>query len=182
MLGHKNFALINIDSACKIDAEITGKTIDAYICSMSFKNFDDIKKRFPFLFECCTYNKSNWLKLIPCADTRVWIKNLQTGVLIFDANEECGYVRTYRFLANNEANIKPNESWVSVKNEAVLYDILNTPTANAVFSSWIEHKNRVTEMSAVMCGGRLQNTSVERALIFSKEDVICPRFDGHLLT
>lgn len=174
-----NFPLINLDTSLKSlsEGEITGEVIDAYICSLSFKNFDSVNKRLPFLVESCTHIEANWRKLIPLANKHIWVRDTQSGVLVFHANNDCGCIRTYRLREKpgiKQSNLV-SESWVQVKDEDVLYEMLNTPAARAVFSAWVEHKTRATEMPTVMVNGRLKNTSVDKAFILSKGDgcVVC---------
>lgn len=171
--------LFNIDSALSplSDDEISASLIEARISMLAFKNFDFMEKRLPFVLELCTSSESNWSKLIGIAPQRYWIRGLGIGVLVFNAGQDCGYLRTYRLRANSRAAQEKfaDATWTQLKDEETLYAMLDTLGAKVVFNAWVDHKTRVTDLPTELVTGRLGNTSVEKAMIFSKGEgcVVC---------
>ena len=174
-----DFPLINIDTALSTlsEREITAEVIDAYVCAHAYKNFDGVEKRLPFVMELCTHSHATWQKLIAAAPHRYWDHQRRHGVLVFDASVECGFTRTYRYrpTSGGRHELGDESRWTSLRDEDALYDVLNTVGAKAIFDAWIKHKDSVTELPTEFVTGRLNNTSVEKAVIFSKGDgcVVC---------
>lgn len=174
-----DFPLINIDSGLSALAEheITAQVVDAYVSAYAYKNFDGIQKRLPFVLELCTHELATWQKLIAFAPNRYWIRRQNQGVLVFDATVDCGFTRTYRYRPRaGLAHEQVDESiWTFLRDDDALYEILNTVGARSIFDSWIKHKDGVIELPTELITGRLNNTSVEKAVLFSKGDgcVVC---------
>ncbi|MGY1449740.1 toxin-antitoxin system TumE family protein [Pseudomonas chlororaphis] len=174
----KMIKLLNIDSALEslTEDEITGRVIDAMVCSHSFKSMDEIEKRIPFVLELSTRNSSHWKKLITLSSKRYWIKETQEGVAVFDANLDCGYIRMYRLRNSNvEQRTLIDSGWIELRNEETLYEILDTPTNRHIFDSWYKDKQQVMDLPVELVSGRLKNTGVEKAFIFAKGNgcVVC---------
>lgn len=174
----KMIRLLNIDRSLEslTDDEITGGVIDAYVCSTSFKTMDEIEKRIPFVLELSTRSCSHWKKLINASSKRYWIKEAREGVAVFDANIDCGYIRTYRLRDSTlDQRALIESSWIELKNEETLYEILDTPTNRHIFDSWYEDKQQVMDLPVEFVSGRLKNTAVEKAFIFAKGNgcVVC---------
>jgi len=174
----KTANLLNIDSALEplTEEEITARVIDALVCSRAFKNLEEIEQRIPFVLELCTRSIAHWEKLITLSSKRYWIKGAQEGVAVFDANLDCGYIRTYRLLNSTVDHRTLLESgWIELKNEEIFYEILDTPTSRHIFDSWYKYKQQITDLPTKLVSGRLKNTSVEKAFICSKGDgcVVC---------
>lgn len=111
------------------------------------------------------------------ARQRYWIKSTDLAILVFDATQDCGYIRTYRYTGGGTygSSTADQTDWVRVKDEDALYELLNTPGAKAVFAAWNDHKTMVTALPTEFVTGRLKNTTVEKAIILSKGDgcVVC---------
>lgn len=171
--------LFNVDSALHplTEAEISAEVIDARICMLSFKNFDFIERMLPHVLEVCTHSEESWRKLVALADKRYWLRSQEEGVLVFEPNRDCGCLRTYRFRGNHRQTLAnhPDASWTFIKNEQTLYEVIDSPAFRVVYSAWVDHQNRVMKMPTVLVTGRLENTSVEKAVIFSKGNgcVVC---------
>ncbi|SEE20890.1 hypothetical protein [Pseudomonas kilonensis] len=171
--------LLNIDSALEplTEDEITAGVIDAMVCSRAFKNLDEIEKRIPFVLELSTRSSSHWEKLITLPSKRYWIKGTQEGVAVFDANLDCGYIRTYRLRNSTlqDPRTRLELDWIELKDEEILYQLLDTPTGRHIFDNWYKHKQQITDLPVEFISGRLSNTSVEKAFLFTKGDgcVVC---------
>lgn len=170
--------LINIDSSLKplTEDEITAAVIDARVSSMAFKNFDSIPRRLPFVLELCTSTASSWRKLTEAANRRYWIGSTKEAVLVFHASKDCGCVRTYRLTGGSKSQ-EPilGVNWQPIKDVNTFYGVLDDPAAKQVFEAWVAHQEQVTNLPTIFVNGRLNNTNVEKAFIFSKGDgcVVC---------
>lgn len=170
----KSVQFLNIDSSLEplTESEVTAQLIETRVCSQTYRNLDEFEKRIPFVLELSTRSKSHWEKLIKLAPRRYWIKETLEGILVFDANQDCGYIRTYRLRAQPriEQQIFINATWVTLKDEETLYRLLDTPAGQGIFNAWYQHMQRVTELPIEFVTGRLTNTSVEKAFVFTKGD------------
>jgi hypothetical protein len=170
--------LINIDSSLKplTEDEITAAVIDARVTSMSFKNLDSVPRRLPFVLELCTSTASNWEKLTGAANQRYWIRSTKEAVLVFHASKDCGCVRTYR-LTGGDKSQTPTQgfNWQPIRDVDTFYSVMDDPAAKQVFEAWVKHQEQVTNLPTTFVNGRLDNTNVEKAFIFSKGDgcVVC---------
>ena len=170
--------LINIDSSLNplTEDEITANVIDMRVSSLAFKNFDAIPRRLPFLLELCTSSASNWRKLTEAANQRYWIESIKEAVLVFHASRDCGCVRTYRLTGVVKTQSPtPGIDWQRVKDVDTFYGVMDDPAFKQVFDAWVMHQELVTNLPTVFVKGRMKNTSVEKAFIFSKGEgcVVC---------
>ncbi|MGF6213431.1 hypothetical protein [Comamonas sp. 4034] len=170
--------LINIDSSLKslTEDEITAAVIDARVSSMAFKNFDSVPRVLPFVLELCTSTASSWRKLTEAAHRRYWIGSAKEAVLVFHASKDCGCVRTYRLTGFSKSQEPtPGFEWQSIKDVNTFYSVMDDPAAKQVFEAWVAHQEQVTNLPTIFVSGRLNNTNVEKAFIFSKGDgcVVC---------
>jgi hypothetical protein len=171
-LSFSHCSLINIDTSLQeLDPhEITAEVVDAYVCAMSFKNFDFLEKRLSFVLDLKTNVPSTWDKLMAHAKRKYWLKDPGLGVLVFDANESCGYVRTYRFASPSWPghSVYLDESWMKVRDEAMLYAMLDTQASKSVFDAWVLYQSKVTELPTEFVNGRHSNTTVAKSMVFSR--------------
>lgn len=172
LLDFSRCSLINIDTSLEKLAqhEITAEIMDAYVCAMSFRNFDFLDKRLPFILDLKTSVPSTWDKLVAHAKRKYWLKKPGFGVLVFDANESCGYVRTYRF-ANPSWPGHPvylDHSWTQVTDEAILYSMLDTQASKSIFDAWVSYQSKVTELPTEFVNGRHANTTVAKSIVYSR--------------
>jgi len=177
-----NYSLINIDSSLNAlaDHKVTGRIIDARVSMLSFRNFDAVPRRLPHVLELCTRKEHFWRELISVATKRYRIKSMGQGVLLFEQSQDCGFIRTFRFRperlwASGAAEFEGGYEWISLGNEDVLYDLLDNGAAKAVYQAWNEQKTRATDLPTELVSGRLENTTVDRAVILSRGDgcVVC---------
>lgn len=174
-----NFPLINIDSALSAlpRDEITAQVVDAYVSAYAYKNFDGIQKRLPFVLELSTHDLATWKKLVISAPRRYWSRQQNQGILVFDATVDCGFTRTYRYRPRAGLTHKyaAEEIWTILRDEDTLYEVLDMVSARCIFNSWTKHKDAITDLPTEFVTGRLKNTSVEKAVVFSKGDgcVVC---------
>lgn len=179
MVPFMRFPLINIDTAFEplSDAEVTGKLIDARVSMLAYKNFDSVPRRFPFVLELCTSKDAYWMRLLPIASRRFWIKQHDAGVLVFDQTVDCGFIRTFRHKKSGRAPSRGFDglAWTVLPTEEDLYRVLESDAAKAVHLAWSNHKRSITELPTEFVDGRLSNTNVEKAVIFSRGDgcVVC---------
>lgn len=169
-LDFSHCSLINIDTALRELAqhEVTAEVVEAYVCAMSFRNFDFLAKRLPFTLDLKTNVPMTWDKLVRHAKRKYWLKNPGFGVLVFDATESCGYVRTYRFASPSWPGhpIYLDQYWTQVADEAVLYEILDTQMSKFIFDTWVSYQSKVTELPTEFVNGRRANMAF-------------PHHDGH---
>ncbi|MEN5064055.1 MULTISPECIES: hypothetical protein [Achromobacter] len=178
-MSRPNICLINIDSALNAlpKADVTAEIIEARISSLAFKNFDSVEKRLRFMLEFCTHEPSFWIKLAEICAAAYFLKAEREWVLVFPATIDCGYMRSYRFQPRNLA-ASPQQycrNILLLPNSEALYELVDTPAAHHVFDEWHKAKTKATELPTELVSGRLANTSVERAMIFSRGDgcVVC---------
>ncbi|WP_339434439.1 hypothetical protein [Pseudomonas orientalis] len=176
--GKDSFQLFNIDSSLEplSDHEITAALIDIRTSSMAYNDVVRAhKKRLDFVLEFSTRNELHWRKLAKTASARYWIKDIQIGVLVFDANPDCGYIRTYRVSRYTSDFPKLDVDWAELKDEGILYEILNTPANNGVFTAWQKHMDYITALPIEFATGRLENTSTEKVFLILKGNgcVVC---------
>ena len=165
--------ILNIDSKFQtlLDDQVTARLIDTDVSMYAFGNFNEIEKRKEFVLDLSTKNKLYWKKLIEAASRRYWLSNANHGVVIFEQSIDCGYIRTYRFSGVvDDVGSSADVQWTRLRDENALYEILDSPDARLVFSSWCAHKDEVNNLPTVFVKGRLQNTNVGKALIFTKGD------------
>jgi hypothetical protein len=171
MENHKQWRLFNIDSLIQeLKGEAPdGPTIDLYIASLAFKNFDFVAKRLPFVIESVTHEEVIWQKLVQTAPLKFWIRDTQEAVLVFMQTEHCGCLRTYRF--ERERGIAANEvdvlDWITLPTTRALYDRLNTQAAISVHQAWHTWMTQTTLEPTALAEGRFQNTSVSHSVILS---------------
>lgn len=69
MENHNQWRLFNIDSLIQeLKGEAPdGPTIDLYVASLAFKNFDFVAKRLPFVIESVTHEALIWRELVQIA-------------------------------------------------------------------------------------------------------------------
>lgn len=179
MLSGANIHLLNIDSA--FDAlpkfDVTAEIIEARVSSLAFKNFDSVGKRLHFVLDLCTHEPSFWVKLTAICQQAYFLRAEKEWVLVFPATVDCGYIRSYRFQPGN-LSASPEKHCKNIRilsNAESLYGLLDTSTARHVFEEWHKAKTKATELPTELVFGRLANTNVERALIFSRGDgcVVC---------
>lgn len=173
-----SFQLFNIDSSLEplSDHEITGALIDIIASSMTHNEVVRIhKKRVDFILDFSTCSEQHWGKLAKTASFRYWIKNLQIGILVFDANLDCGYTRTYR--ASRQANnfSKLDIDWTELKNEQTFYQMLSTPSNSGIFTAWQKNMDHITALPLEFVAGRLANTATGKVFMIMKGNgcVVC---------
>ncbi|WP_415765682.1 hypothetical protein [Pseudomonas sp. ZB1P45] len=173
-----SFQLFNIDSSLEPlgDHEITAELIDIRASSLAYNDVvRSHKKRLDFVLDFSTRNELHWKKLAKIASVRYWIKDFQSGVLVFDANLDCGYTRTYR--ASKQTNNFPrlDIDWIELKDERTLYQVLNTPGNSGIFTAWQKHMDYITALPIEFATGRLANTSTEKVFLVLKGNgcVVC---------
>ncbi|MFZ6750082.1 hypothetical protein [Undibacterium sp. Ren11W] len=166
------YPLFNIDSALTPLAEpdVTASIIEARVSSLAFRNFDFMERQLPFIIECCTYNAKYWFRLAEACDQIYFIRHQASIVLVFPQTSDCGCIRTYRFRPNGTVQLPPTsiERTLNLSNEETLYEILDTPSNRYIFNVWHNYMIKATELPTELVTGRMANTSVDRAMIFSK--------------
>jgi len=171
--------LFSIDTAFHPlkDEEVTGELIEVRISSMSFKNFDFLEKKVSFVLECVTEKPYFWKLLSSSAEKIFFCKKESSTILYFNQTVDCGYIKLYRFRPSANALLYLDETVHAseILSEEYLYNLIDTESARYVFKAWNEHKERVTSLPTEFVEGRMKNTSVEKAMIFSKGDgcVVC---------
>lgn len=170
-MGQKaKWRLFNVDSMLEElpDVDSIASTIDLFVSSLAFKNFDFIEKRLPFIIECLTYNLSLWQQLIDAADERYWIRSENEGVAVYGATDHCGCIRTYRFNVNHIARTQKGErDWIILPTEQALYNRLDTPSARSIFDAWRYWTSCSTQHASELAEGRFKNTTVNQSLILT---------------
>ncbi|WP_236447620.1 MULTISPECIES: hypothetical protein [unclassified Pseudomonas] len=140
MQSQARWQLFNIDSLIEeLQGEAPdGKTLDLYVASLAFKNFDFVMRRLPFVFESVTYNPNVWQTLVQAAPLKFRIRDTLEEVLVFVQTEHCGCLRTYRF--KRQRGLTADEivanGWVTLPTTRALYDQLDTPAARSVHDAW----------------------------------------------
>lgn len=165
-----NWRLFNVDDMVKelSDSDPVGPTIDLYVASLAYKNFDFISKRLPHVIECSTYNPLAWLQMLDSASARYWIQEKNEGVAVYAATEHCGCVRTYRLNVDHPVRAqKQGRQWVVLPNEKTLYSLLDSASARAIFKAWHHWTTQANEHATALAEGRFKNTSVGQSLIIS---------------
>lgn len=163
--------LFNIDLLLEElqDEVVTGETLDLFVASLAFKNFDGFARRLPFVLESVTYKAVTWQTLVDAAPAKFRIRQTQEEVLVFAQTEHCGCVRTYRY--RHAQGIGEHDSadmgWSAVSTPETFYAQLDTPAAAAVFHAWQAWMTRATAEQAAMAEGRFENTAVSRSIIFT---------------
>lgn len=170
----KKYPLFNLDSALEPlnESEVSSAIIDARISSLSYKNLDFVEKRLPFLIECSTRNSRYWSMLTESCERIYIFKEDVDAVLIFPQTTDCGCVRTYRLRPARKMDLSKHlERKTSVlQNEEVMYKLIDTEANNHIYKEWLKHNDSVHELPMELVSGRIENTSVERAMIVSKGD------------
>jgi len=178
-VNQTRFPHFNIDSVLEEsgDISVNAKTIDAYAVALSFKNFDFVEKRLPFLLECSTRRVDYWEALVEECNVIYLIRDTNTAVLVFLQTCDSGCIRTYRLRGKQSYKSEQalHAKAVLIWDEDTFYRILDTESARFVFQAWHEQKSRATELPTELVNGRMANTSVERAYIFTRGDgcVMC---------
>ena len=162
--------LFNVDDMVKAlsDSDPVGPTIDLYVASLAYKNFDFISKRLPHIVESSTYNPVTWLHMVDSASECYWIQDENEGVAVYDATEHCGCIRTYRLNVDHPVRTQRwGRKWVVLATEKALYSQLDTASARTVFNAWHHWTTQGNQQATALAEGRFKNTSVERSLIIS---------------
>lgn len=171
--------LIKIDSA--MDAipadDVTATVIDTWVCSRAFDLLKAVPSRISFVLELSVQKEIFWKRLVIIAPRRYWINGQQNGVLVFDANQDCGCIRTYRLTKRETQNelAFTNHPWIELQSEEELYQLLDTPDGKREFEAWQGRTQKVLSMPIQLVEGRLTNTSVEKTFVFAKGNgcVVC---------
>ncbi|MGE7816889.1 toxin-antitoxin system TumE family protein [Pseudomonas sivasensis] len=177
----KKYNFFNIDSSLSPlrSDEISGSLIDTRASSWAYNEAVlEHEKRLNFVLEFTTSTPSYWLKLIDTATTRFWIKSTNTAILVYDANTDCGYTRTYRTNFISRKTVKTEHPWIDLKNEDTFYNTLNTPSHEAIFNHWLIHMKHIMSLPIEFATGRLANTSTAKVFIILKGSgcVICGNY------
>ena len=163
--------LFNIDSLIEeLAGDVaTGDTLDLFVASLAFRNFDCFARRLPFVLESVTYQVATWHKLMAVAPAKFWIRQTHEPVLVFTQTEDCGCVRTYRYRraqSGSEFDVT-GPDWCSVSTPQVFYEQLDTPAAASVFHAWGDWMARSTMEPTALAKGRFDNTGISRSMIFA---------------
>ncbi|MGH8601250.1 MAG: toxin-antitoxin system TumE family protein [Gammaproteobacteria bacterium] len=169
MDNDQRWKLFNIDTLL---AEIDGpqpdaSTMDLYVAALSYKNFDFIERRLPFVVESVTHNLETWRKLVAAAPQKYWTQRNQEGVVIYPQTDHCGCLRSYRYRGRLPGVQALSSEWVTVADCRALYSILNTAAAKGVYDAWYEWMSVDTREATDLADGRFENTTVSRSLILS---------------
>jgi hypothetical protein len=150
--------LFNIDSLLEElqDEVVTGETLDLFVASLAFKNFDGFARRLPFVLESVTHHTGTWQTLVGAAPAKFRIRQTQETVLVFAQTEHCGCVRTYRYrrAPGSSEHDATGPGWCSVSTPEAFYAQLDTPAAAAVFHAWQAWMTRTTAEQAALAEGR----------------------------
>ena len=168
------------------DDEITGRIIDSYICLESFNDgVLNLQKNKEHILSLVTYKYLYWEKLLKDGEKFYWLRKENVGLIIFSPNEDCGFVRTYRYNSSEE-NIRYNQpfdrhGWKLVESETVLMDMLDTIEYSTIFKNWKKHKEKVHKAAKEFAEGRLSNTTVEQVRIITKGNgcAVCGSYADH---
>lgn len=171
MSDNGHWRLFNVDSLVDElgDTSIDAETLDLFVASLAFRNFDFAPRRFPYVRESVTRNPSTWRKLVQAAPTRYWIRDMHEAVLVFPQTVHCGCIRTYRWDGGKPPLVTNRESihWVKIPTEGILYSALNTQATISVYEAWHDWMDRTTQEPTDLAEGRFENTAVSRSLIIS---------------
>jgi hypothetical protein len=166
------FRLFNVDEifqSCSAD-EKSAATIDLCVAALAFRNFDFYPRRFPFIVECVCSSEALWQMLFDQASACYWLRDRQEGILVYEATSHCGCLRTYRFKSPHFAlRGSTDRSWKSIATEADLYQMLDTPSAREIYRRWYDWTETKTQQQTALAQGRMNNTSVNKTIIFSGE-------------
>lgn len=99
MSDYGHWRLFNVDSLVDVlgDTSVDAETLDLFVASLAFRNFDFVPRRFPHVLESVTRDALTWQKLVQVAPTRYWIRGMHEAVLVFPQTAHCGCIRTYRW-------------------------------------------------------------------------------------
>lgn len=170
MDNDRRWKLFNLDSLL---AELDGpkfdvSSIDLYVASLSYKNFDFIERRLPFIVESVTYDLDIWRGLVAAAPPpKYWIQSNQEGVVVFPQTDHCGCLRSYRYRGNFPGVKGMSSVWVTVADSQNFYGALNTPETRGVYDAWSQWMAVCTREATDLADGPYKNTTVTRSLILS---------------
>lgn len=163
--------LFNLDSLLEeLQGEVVdGATLDLFVASLAFRNFDDYARRLPFVLESVTAQNATWQTLVAAAPAKYWLRDTREAVLVFAQTEHCGCLRTYRYR-HAPGRAEPETSgadWCMLPSSQAFYAHLDTPAAIAVFRAWESWMARTTAEATALAEGRFDHTAVSRSLIFA---------------
>ncbi|AVC42896.1 toxin-antitoxin system TumE family protein [Achromobacter ruhlandii] len=170
MANAHQWRLFNIDSLlAEIDEPPRdAATVDLYVAALSYKNFDFIERRLPFVFESVTYDLDIWKNLIAAAPLKYWVRNSQEEVILFSQTDHCGLLRSYRYRGDSASGIQmQSPGWITVADSETLYALLDTVAARGIYEAWHKWMDITTREASDLANGRFGNTTVARSLILS---------------
>lgn len=165
----QRWKLFNLDSLlAELGNQVfDASSIDLYVASLSYKNFDFIERRLPFVVESVTYDLDVWRRLVAAAPLKYWIQSNQEGVVVYPQTDHCGCLRSYRYRGGFPAVKGLSSIWVTVADSQTLYGALNTPETRGVYDAWSQWMAVCTREATDLADGRYKNTTVTRSLILS---------------
>lgn len=169
MDNDQRWRLFNLDSLLdEMDGPLPeASTIDLFVATISFKNFDFVERRLAFVCESVTYRLEVWKRLVEDAPVKYWIKDKQEGVLIYPQSDFCGSLRSYRYRGPHLDVNAMSAEWITLADTRTLYGVLDTPTTRHVYDAWYRWVTLTTQEAADLAEGRFANTTVARSLILS---------------
>jgi len=169
--------LIRIDGMLNTltPSEATGPVVDGYVRTQAF-NFVDLERHPDFVIALVTHNHQLWANILAASDKQFWLQEEGTGLALFEANSACGATTIYQWTPGPNMRRQfpcptpPNYAWQYFESESHLLDFLVTSERPKKYLNWVAHQNKVYAEPTVLAEGRLANTAVEKAMIFSRGD------------
>ncbi|MGX0137979.1 hypothetical protein [Cupriavidus metallidurans] len=169
--------LMNIDGMLKTltPSEATGLVVDAYVRAHAF-NFVDIDRHPEFIVALVTHNEQLWGNILKASDRQCWLHEEGTGFAIFEPNAACGATTIYQWTPGPNRRRRFSRpqpdgyAWQCFDSEPQFLSFLRDSDRPEIYSEWVMHQNKIHAVPTELAEGRLANTTVEKAMIYSRGD------------
>jgi len=169
--------LINVDRALNglTLSEATGEVVDAYVRSYAY-NFVEIDRHPTFVIALVTHNEQLWENILKASDQQCWLREEGAGLAIFEPNTACGATTIYQWTPGQSLRRRfstpypSGYAWRHFNSESDLLHSLRSSDRPDAYTTWVSHQQKVQALPTELAEGRLANTTVEKAMIYSRGD------------
>lgn len=180
MLNSQSFSiapLIKIDDILNTltSSEASGLVVDGYVRAQAF-NFLELDRHPAFAIALVTHSYQLWVNILETSDKQYWLQEQGTGLAVFEPTFACGATTIYQWtpgpnLRRQFPSPTPSgHAWQRFQNESQLLDFLVASERPKTYLDWVARQKKVYAEPTVLAEGRLANTTVEKAMIFSRGD------------
>jgi hypothetical protein len=136
----------------------------------------DLDRHPAFIIGLVTRTEQLWRNILNSSDQNFWINDEGIGIALFEPNADCGATTIYKWdpiqsqLHQSGGPQPSNFRWQNYESGIQLMRMLLNSDRPNKYISWLSKTQKILSLPMQLAEGRLTNTTVEKAVIYSRGD------------